>query len=138
MTSQVQTYQITKQVQAQPMTRLQYNDYRNWQLPSDEDGADEGYLIEDMNAPSNHPDHKGYISWMPKAIFDVVSHNITTPKDRVILEKQELKEKADKLQEFLKKGQPTFLTDAAWQINKEQWDAMMHYYSLLDDKLQLM
>ncbi len=61
----------TKRVSAIPMTRQQYNDYRGWQLPDDEDGSDEGYLVEYVDGgQSNHPDHAGYISWSPKAVFE--------------------------------------------------------------------
>lgn len=61
----------TKLVTAQPMTRQQYNDYRGWTLPADEDGTDDGYLVEyqDGGKP-NHAKHDGYISWSPKAQFD--------------------------------------------------------------------
>ena len=61
----------TKIVLALAMTRLAYNDYRGWELPADENGADDGYLVEytDGGAP-NHPAHAGYISWSPKAQFD--------------------------------------------------------------------
>lgn len=61
----------TKIVIALAMTRLAYNDYRGWALPADENGEDEGYLVEytDGGAP-NHPDHAGYISWSPKEQFD--------------------------------------------------------------------
>lgn len=61
----------TKMVIATPMNRQQYNDYRDWPLPDDEDGADEGYLVEytDGGKP-NHPNHTGYISWSPKEQFD--------------------------------------------------------------------
>lgn len=61
----------TKIVLALAMTRLAYNEYRGWDLPANENGADVGYLVEytDGGAP-NHPDHAGYISWSPKAQFD--------------------------------------------------------------------
>jgi hypothetical protein len=61
----------TKIIAAIAMTRLAYNAYRGWELPSDENGADEGYLVEytDGGKP-NHPDHAGYISWSPKPQFD--------------------------------------------------------------------
>ena len=61
----------TKTILAEPMTRKEYNDYRGWVLPVDEDGTDEGYLVEytDGGKP-NHPKHKGYISWSPKDVFD--------------------------------------------------------------------
>jgi hypothetical protein len=54
------------------MTRLAYNEYRGWTLPADENGADEGYLVEYLDGGKpNHPSHAGYISWSPKAQFDV-------------------------------------------------------------------
>lgn len=61
----------TKLVHLTPMTRKEYNDYRKWELPEDENGADEGYLVEytDGGKP-NHPDHEGYISWSPKEQAD--------------------------------------------------------------------
>lgn len=65
------TYIGTKIVKAIPMNRADYNTYRNWELSADEDGTDEGYLVEytDGGKP-NHIDHDGYISWSPKAQFD--------------------------------------------------------------------
>lgn len=61
----------TKKISATPMTRQAFNDYLGWELPSDEDGSDAGYLVEYLDGgASNHPDHKGYISWSPAAQFD--------------------------------------------------------------------
>jgi hypothetical protein len=60
-----------KKVHATPMTRATYNDYRGWDLPVNENGSDEGYLVEYLDGgEGNDPDHKGYISWSPKAPFD--------------------------------------------------------------------
>lgn len=61
-----------KMVIGKPMNRLEYNEYRGWTLPPDEDGSDEGFLVEytDPANKSNHPDHAGYISWSPKDVFD--------------------------------------------------------------------
>lgn len=52
------------------MTRQEYNDLRGWDLPSDEDGSDEGYLTVDINGASNVEGYDGYVSWTPKAMFD--------------------------------------------------------------------
>lgn len=61
----------TNVVNAKPMTHQEYNDLRNWTLPADESGADEGYLVEYIDGgQSNHPDFEGYISWSPKAVFE--------------------------------------------------------------------
>lgn len=60
----------TKAVIATPMDRGQYNDYRNWDVPEDEDPNDLGFLVEYLDGGKpNHPDHKGYISWSPAEIF---------------------------------------------------------------------
>lgn len=64
-------YVGTKRVNGRKMTRQEYNDYRGWKLPSDEDGTDEGYLVEYLDGGKpNHPDHTGYISWSPKLQFE--------------------------------------------------------------------
>jgi len=61
----------TKVIQARPMDRRTYNVYRGWELPSNENGADEGYLVEYLDGGKpNDARHKGYISWSPKEQFD--------------------------------------------------------------------
>ena len=60
----------TKAVNAKPMTRQEYNDFRGWQLPENENGADEGYLVEYQDGEPNTTEYKGYVSWSPKAQFE--------------------------------------------------------------------
>ena len=61
----------TKRIRANPMNRLSYNNFRNWELPEGEDGSDEGYLVEYLDGGEpNHPNFKGYISWSPKDQFE--------------------------------------------------------------------
>ena len=61
----------TKLILALAMTRLEYNNYRGWELPEDEDGNDQGKLVEYIDGgKSNHPEHEGYISWSPQDVFD--------------------------------------------------------------------
>lgn len=63
----------TKLISAQPMTRGAYSTYRGWELPADEEGTDEGMLVEYPVAEdieSNHPNHLGYISWSPQKVFN--------------------------------------------------------------------
>ena len=50
-----------KAVKASPMTRGEYNLYRGWTIPLDENPADEGYLVEYDT---------GYQSWSPKKAFE--------------------------------------------------------------------
>lgn len=67
----MQYYCGTKAIKAKPMNRLEYNQYRGWDLPADENGAGEGYLVEHLDGgKSNHPGHEGYISWSPKEQFE--------------------------------------------------------------------
>ena len=67
----MKTYIGTKIIQAMPMTRLAYNEMRDWTLPADENGDDAGYLVEYLDGGrSNHPNHVGYISWSPADVFD--------------------------------------------------------------------
>lgn len=51
----------TKRVTATPMTRLAYNEHRGWKLPEDENGADDGFLVQYEN---------GYITWSPRDVFE--------------------------------------------------------------------
>ena len=61
----------TKLIRAQAMSRAEYNAYRGWTLPADENGEDAGYLVEYLDGgQSNHPNHVGYISWSPADVFD--------------------------------------------------------------------
>lgn len=61
----------TKVVSSTPMTRAEYNEYRGWELPGNEDGMDAGYLVEYLDGGKpNDFRHTGYISWSPKAQHD--------------------------------------------------------------------
>jgi hypothetical protein len=67
----MKTYIGTKVINATPMNRLDYNILRGWGLPANEDGTDEGYLVEytDGGKP-NMEGYAGYVSWSPKEQFD--------------------------------------------------------------------
>lgn len=66
----MEQYIGVKLIKAEPMTRQEYNDYRGWELPSGENGGDEGRLVEYLDGGEpNHPNHKGYISWSPLEVF---------------------------------------------------------------------
>lgn len=57
----------SKIVNMAPMTRQEYNNFRGWTLPDDENGADEGYLVEYLDGGKpNTPQFAGYVSWSPK------------------------------------------------------------------------
>lgn len=67
----------TKAVNAKPMTRQEYNDFRGWQLPENEDGEDEGCLVDYQDGEPNTTEYKGYVSWSPKAQFDNAYQDVT-------------------------------------------------------------
>ena len=57
----VKQYIGTKMIKAKPMNRGDYNKYRGWNIPKDENPADEGYLVMYSD---------GYESWSPKKQFE--------------------------------------------------------------------
>jgi GMP synthase-like glutamine amidotransferase len=60
------------------MTRREYNTYRGWTLPSNENGADEGFLVEYVDGgKANDFRHEGYISWSPAEVFHRAYHEVT-------------------------------------------------------------
>lgn len=72
------TYVGTKLILAKPMTRQEYNDFRGWTLPEDENGQDAGMLVEYVDGGKpNHPAHKGYISWSPMDVFNRAYRPVT-------------------------------------------------------------
>lgn len=133
-----QRYIGTKIILALAMTRLAYNEYRGWDLPADENGADEGYLVEyqDGGKP-NHPGHVGYISWSPKEQFEAAylpigdvegyqSHQV-----RVIAEKAQLDDKIAKLDAFTKTQAFKSLTALDDELLTTQLSCMREYSSIL-------
>lgn len=60
----------TKIITAEPMTRAAYVAFRGWTLPADENGDDNGYLVEyEPDGKPNVPGRAGR-QWTPKAAFD--------------------------------------------------------------------
>lgn len=57
----MKTYIGTKIIEANPMTRGDYNIFRGWKIPENENPEDGGYLVK-------YPD--GYISWLQKEVFE--------------------------------------------------------------------
>lgn len=137
-----QHYIGTKQVIGQPMTRQAYNDYRGWQLPANENGADDGYLVEYVDGgPANDPRHVGYISWSPKGVFEgsyleigEVGH-LAPHQQRVVAEKAQLDDKLEKLRKFF----DSKLFDSLPTIEKvrlrNQLDAMDSYSYTLGERI---
>lgn len=54
-----------ERIRAKAMTRGEYNKYRGWQIPENENPADEGYLVVHEG---------GYESWSPKEVIEEAYH----------------------------------------------------------------
>lgn len=54
-------YMGFKLIKAEPMTRGDYNEYRDWKIPADENPLDEGYIVWYSD---------NYCSWSPKDVFE--------------------------------------------------------------------
>jgi hypothetical protein len=73
MSDQVEMHQYigTKRLFARSMSRGDYNNYRGWTIPDDENPSDAGYLVEYIDGgKANDSRHLGYISWSPADVFD--------------------------------------------------------------------
>lgn len=67
----MENYYGTKNINAKPMTRSEYNELRKWPMPIDENPDDEGYLVEYIDGGKSNVDgFSGYISWSPKDVFE--------------------------------------------------------------------
>lgn len=126
----------TKSVLATTMTRGEYNNYRGWQIPENEDPNEQGYLIEyqDGGKP-NDERHAGYISWSPRDVFERSYHQVQTFQDRVRFEQRELSEKLDALENMLDKGQPEFIDDENWALLQDQRKHMDAYNDTLVQRI---
>ena len=126
----------TKSVLATTMTRGEYNEYRGWTIPENEDPTEQGYLVEYVDGGKPNDDrHKGYISWSPRDVFEQSYHQAQTPQDRVRLEQRDLYDKLDKLENFLDKCQPDFIDDEQWALLKEQQMHMDAYNDVLTKRI---
>lgn len=131
------TYIGTKIVIAEPMTRKAYNDYRGWTLPADENGDDEGYLVEYTDGGKANTLHReGYVSWSPKDVFEraykpMPGAGLQPHQQRVVQEKAELDERMQKLHAF--HASPTFdgLHPAEQERLLSQITAMSVYSDIL-------
>ena len=64
-------YVGTKELKAIPMNKEEYCQYRQWEVPLNENPKEEGYLVEYLDGGKpNDERHLGYISWSPKDVFE--------------------------------------------------------------------
>ena len=137
-------YEGTKRVHAKPMTRGAYNAYRGWQLPADENGDDEGFLVEYVDGGrGNDSRHAGYISWSPKDVFERSYKEVKTVpglaphQQRVVDEHAELLERLCKLRAFIADDKGPFrrLDDAERHRLMRQEEVMTELAEILAERV---
>lgn len=121
---------------AKLMTRGEYNALRGWQVPADENPDDVGYLVERIDSKPNHADFSGYISWLPKDVFEQIYKPSGTYIDRMNIELAELQTRLTKLKSFLENGKPDFLGDKEFELLLEQVSIMTDYASVLSNRIE--
>lgn len=72
----MELYQGMKIIGAKPMTRGNYNKYRGWTIPPDENPEDDGFMVTYEG---------GYISWSPKKEFDEAYRKINMVEDKIVI-----------------------------------------------------
>jgi len=80
---------------------------------------------------------EGFVQWLPKDEFLRKFASAETPQDRVRLEQRELHTKLDALENFLDKGQPSFIDDEQWALLQEQQKHMDAYNDVLVKRITL-
>lgn len=130
-------YVGTKTLFAMPMTRGDYNAYRGWEMPANEDPTDAGYLVEyEDGGKANDSRHAGYISWSPKDVFERTYKPVPTDyRDRVRLERERVAGDLQKLEAFLASDKADTLNPADRDLMREQANAMTDYRDVLDARI---
>lgn len=138
------TYFGSKIIHAMPMNRQAYNDYRGWELPADENGEDEGYLVEYLDGGEpNHPDHEGYISWSPTRVFEDAytdlgeTQGMELRKIRMMAERAQLSERLVKLRDFIGTQVYRALPTRERHLLSKQCRSMYDYLVSLEERLAL-
>lgn len=138
-------YTGTKQIEAVPMTRGEYNKYRGWTIPADENPEDKGYLLKYSD---------GYISWSPEKQFEEAYSKIEENplyntavlmksndfKERFQAEYIQLKIRYDGLKAMLEKykaGTLPFQPKCSYELLFTQLVYMENYIDVLKKRAEL-
>lgn len=120
-------YQASISVTAKPMSRQEYNDYRGWTVPADENPSDAGFLVRLSS------DHE---SWLPEAEFNAHYFPAETHVDRMLIEKEALDSNIKKLANFAKTPAFGNLAIREQKLMLEQHQAMNDYSWLLGQRIK--
>ena len=73
----MKSYIGAKIIQARLMNRGDYNAYKGWTIPENENPADEGYLVRYSGS---------YESWSPKAVFEEAYRLVNTDEADMVIQ----------------------------------------------------
>lgn len=139
-------YVGTKAVLAQPLSRVEYNAYRGWAMPENENPYDRGYLVEYLDGGKPNDDrHAGYISWSPAAQFEAAYRErpelpaFSLPwRQRVADELADLVEKSEALGRFLGDAEAIrYISTQALELLDDQHTVMARYQEILRARLKI-
>ena len=125
-----------KEVDAKPMTRGEYNEYRGWQIPADENPDDEGYLVKYSDS---------YESWSPKEAFTGLlstSDGMRSPnyKERFKAEIRQLEIRVEKLFAIIekhRKGKLEFELNCPFEILEGQFILMRNTLGIMRQRAKI-
>lgn len=89
------------------------------------DHNDQGYLIKGS----------GFMKWMTKEDFENEFRCVETWKDRLVVERDELEVRVDKLRDFVNSKTFDYVRDKQKHLLREQLHHMQCYLDILDDRL---
>lgn len=122
--SEMLTYVGTKVVRAKPMTRLEYNNFRGWELPANENGDDDGYLVEYVDGGrGNVPQYAGYVSWSPKDVFER-AYKLTFPANAEVEPDKAATQSSLELCEHLLNARTAVEVDTLRATHSQDWNLM--------------
>lgn len=134
------TYTAANLVTAMPMTLLEYTKYQVAETSAGYD-SDEGFLVENPKGTSNHPNHKGSVSWVPHRVF-LADHTLLEGADskpaheqRVLAELVELQKKLAALIAFTKTDKYLSLVFVDRNHLQAQCRSMSTYMLLLESRV---
>ena len=134
-----------KQVEAKTITRGDYNDYRGWTVPANENPNDEGYLVKHS---------ENYVSWIAKDEFEKTYNVVgvrslndsallmvsTNYKERFLAEYIQLKTRLEGLKTMLHNWdneQLSFIPSCPRSTYDLQVEAMTKYLAILEARAKI-
>lgn len=141
----MKTYIGTKIIEAEPMTRGEYNKYKGWTIPEDKNPDDTGYLVKYSD---------NYISWSPESAFNEAYSEVgVNPlydtallmksgdfKDRFKAEYKQLEIRHTGLKKMLeryKAGTLPFTPKCSYDLLNTQLEIMKEYARVLEERAEI-